>query len=110
MSRRPTNAVKSKAKTQRAKSAGSLMNIIKIIAELNKHLKLHGIDHLVNERYHPLERLLWLALVVAAFLGVFYVGNNQMKRYNANPTVISLERGASMCHKIPFAAFERILN
>jgi Amiloride-sensitive sodium channel len=69
---------------------------IDFIAELNKRAKLHGIDHFVNKRYHPLERLLWFTLVIAAFYGVFYVGNNQMKRYSANPTVISLERGDSI--------------
>lgn len=66
---------------------------MQIIGELNKRGKLHGIDHFVNQKYHPLERLFWFSLVAAAFYGVFYIGNNQMERYRANPTVISLERG-----------------
>lgn len=63
------------------------------VTELNKHAKLHGIDHVVNKRYHPLERLFWLALVIAASYGIFSIGNSQMERYRANPTVISIERG-----------------
>lgn len=67
-----------------------------VIAELNKRGKLHGIDHFVNKRYHPLERFLWLMLVIAAFFGVFYIANSQLERFRANPTVISLERGTFM--------------
>jgi Amiloride-sensitive sodium channel len=70
-----------------------LENIVEFIGELNKRGKLHGIDHLVNKNYHPLERFLWLSLVLAAFYGVFFIGNTQFERYRANPTVISLERG-----------------
>lgn len=68
-------------------------NLVYVVAELNKRGKLHGIDHFVNKRYHPVERILWLALVIAAFCGVFFIGNKQMERYVANPTVISIERG-----------------
>jgi hypothetical protein len=71
-----------------------LDKLAQFIGELNKRGKLHGIDHLVNKNYHPLERFLWLSLVLAAFYGVFYIGNTQFERYRANPTVISLERGA----------------
>lgn len=71
----------------------SMRELMQLVAELNKRGKLHGIDHFVNTKYHSLERLLWFTLVIAAFYGVFYVGNNQMERYRANPTVISLERG-----------------
>lgn len=67
--------------------------LIQIVAELNKRGKLHGIDHFVNIKYHPLERFLWLSLICAAFGGVFFIGNSQMERFRANPTVISLERG-----------------
>lgn len=67
--------------------------LVVVISELNKRGKLHGIDHFVTKSYHPLERFLWLILVIAAFYGVFYVGNSQMIRFRANPTVISLERG-----------------
>lgn len=70
-----------------------LDQVNKVVAELNKRGKLHGIDQIVNKNYHPLERLLWLTLVIAAFFGVFYIGYNQMERFSANPTVISLERG-----------------
>lgn len=67
--------------------------IIQFIAELNKRGKFHGIDHFVNKKYHPIERFLWLCLVIAAFYGCYYVGNNQMERFAASPTVISIERG-----------------
>lgn len=68
-------------------------SLIGIIDKINKRGKLHGIDHFVNKRYHPLERFLWLLLVIAATYCVFIVGSSQMERYRANPTVISLERG-----------------
>lgn len=68
-------------------------DLVHVVAELNRRVRLHGINHIVNKRHHPAERSLWLALVIAAFCGVFIVGNNQMKRYSANPTVISIERG-----------------
>lgn len=82
-----------------------LDQVNKVIADLNKHGKLHGIDQIVNKNYHPLERLLWLSLVVAAFYGVFYIGYNQMERFSANPTVISLERG-----KLHFMISKRFLK
>lgn len=70
-----------------------LNHLRQFIEELNKRGKLHGIDHLVNGKYHPLERFLWFLLVIAAFYSVFNISNSQMERYRANPTVISLERG-----------------
>ena len=70
-----------------------IKNVNVLVGVLNKRGKLHGIDHLVNKKYHPLERFLWFLLVIAAFYCVFEIGNHQMERYSANPTVISLERG-----------------
>jgi Amiloride-sensitive sodium channel len=66
------------------------------VSELNKRGKLHGIDHFVNKDYHPVERFLWLLLVLGAFYGVLSVGDTQLERFRANPTVISLERGDSL--------------
>lgn len=80
-------------KAKRVTSVSSFEKLMQLVGDLNKHIKLHGIDHFVNQKYHPLERILWFALVVAAFFGVFYIGNKQAERYRANPTVISLERG-----------------
>lgn len=74
-------------------TSGYLETLNEYVTELNKHAKLHGIDHVVNKRYHPLERLFWLALVISASYGIFSIGNSQMERYRANPTVISIERG-----------------
>lgn len=76
--------------------SSNLEDFMQLVAQLNERSKLHGIDHFVNKKYHPLERVLWFTLVIAAFYGVFYIGNNQMERYRANPTVISLERGTFM--------------
>lgn len=86
-------------------------NLVHIVAELNKRGKLHGIDHFVNLRYHPVERILWFALVIAAFCGVFFIGKYQMERYVANPTVISIERGTFRCSiKILFVTLSRGLQ
>ncbi|CAO1321716.1 unnamed protein product [Diamesa tonsa] len=67
-------------------------SILKFIEELNKRANIHGLQHAVNTKLHPLERLVWLAIVVAACYGVYSIGQKQLDRYDANPTVISLER------------------
>jgi hypothetical protein len=75
--------------------SGKFEIFLLLVGNLNQRLRLHGINHILNKRYHPLERILWLFLVIASFFGVALVVNKQMARYKANPTVISLERGNS---------------
>ncbi|CAO1346128.1 unnamed protein product [Diamesa serratosioi] len=67
-------------------------SILKFIEELNKRANIHGLQHAVNTKLHPLERLVWLAFVAVACYGVYSIGQKQLDRYDANPTVISLER------------------
>lgn len=50
-------------------------SILKFIEELNKRANIHGLQHAVNTKLHPLERLVWLAFVVAACYGVYSIGN-----------------------------------
>lgn len=53
---------------------------------------IHGFSHVANNRYHPLERLLWLAIVIGAAYLTMSLCNISLKRYQDNPTVISIER------------------
>lgn len=73
--------------------SNNLKRIFHSIAELNKRGRIHGIDHIVNNKYHPLERFLWFSVICCTIFSGIYIGKRQMQRYNANPTVISLERG-----------------
>jgi Amiloride-sensitive sodium channel len=78
----------------------AIVNVIEsvcdIARELNKFARLHGISHIVNKRLHPIERFLWFLFVSASFYFIFRIGYSQIIRYKANPTVISIERGAKM--------------
>lgn len=49
--------------------------ILKFIEELNKRANIHGLQHAVNTKLHPLERIVWLLFVVGACYGVYSIGN-----------------------------------
>lgn len=50
-------------------------SILKFIEELNKRANIHGLQHALNTKLHPLERLVWLGFVGAACYGVYSIGN-----------------------------------
>lgn len=52
----------------------------------------HGFRYIFCNRLHPLERLIWLFLIVLAIFFAFHISSKQYSRYIASPTVISLER------------------
>uniref|UniRef100_A0A1B0FV54 Putative sodium channel protein nach rhagoletis zephyria n=1 Tax=Lutzomyia longipalpis TaxID=7200 RepID=A0A1B0FV54_LUTLO len=62
------------------------------LRRMNEVSQTHGVNYILDERLHPLERLVWVVIVISAFCGAISIGSNQLGRYNANPTVISLER------------------
>jgi hypothetical protein len=74
----------------------AIESVCNVIRDLNHFAKLHGISHIVNKRLHPIERFLWLLCVSASFYFIFRIGYSQITRYKANPTVISIERGAKL--------------
>jgi Amiloride-sensitive sodium channel len=53
---------------------------------------VHGIRFVFNKKFHPFERLMWLFLFIATCYGAYSISSTQYQRYEANPTVISLER------------------
>lgn len=53
---------------------------------------IHGVKHIFNSKFHFIERLFWLTLVLAASYSAYLISSSQYERYVANPTVISLER------------------
>lgn len=54
---------------------------------------LHGLPHLADvKRRHPVEILIWAALVIVAIYGTVRISSVTLTRYQDNPTVISMER------------------
>jgi hypothetical protein len=53
---------------------------------------IHGIKFIFSTRLHPIERIFWLCLFFVACFGAYSISSKQYERYEANPTVISLER------------------
>jgi Amiloride-sensitive sodium channel len=53
---------------------------------------VHGITYVFDKKLHPFERVLWLGFVAGTCYGAYYIGLKQYERFDANPTVISLER------------------
>ena len=64
----------------------------KVIGNLLKKTNVHGIRFVFDGKLHLIERLFWLTLIAAASYGAFSISSKQYQRYDANPTVISLER------------------
>ncbi|XP_017781531.1 PREDICTED: uncharacterized protein LOC108566244 [Nicrophorus vespilloides] len=53
---------------------------------------IHGVPLIAAPRIHPLERLFWVLIVVAAISGAVAVALKNVSRYYANPTVVSLQK------------------
>ncbi|XP_063377585.1 sodium channel protein Nach-like [Cydia fagiglandana] len=53
---------------------------------------IHGLNHLVAPGRHPLEVLLWLALVILSVFGSVYLSSTTWERYQSSPTVVSMDR------------------
>ncbi|XP_021931301.1 sodium channel protein Nach-like [Zootermopsis nevadensis] len=51
-----------------------------------------GLRHLVHSKRHPLETILWLALMLFAVTITVSVITSNWQRYSANPSVVSLEK------------------
>ncbi|KAK3932276.1 Pickpocket protein 28 [Frankliniella fusca] len=54
---------------------------------------IHGMGHISTDgRRHPLERILWALVVALAWYGTYLIARSTWRRFQDNPTVISLER------------------
>lgn len=91
--------------------------IFKNLGEILKYSELAGINHIIDRRNHMIERyincgiylyrhpltfglslyylrsrIIWLVVILLCCAGIGYTCAYQWNRYEANPTVISLER------------------
>lgn len=73
-------------------SQGKKRIFLGFIKDLLNTSSIHGFNHIVARKRHPLERIVAFILVIAAFYGVFFLNNLTLSRYFNNPTVISMER------------------
>lgn len=82
--------------TQQAAPFLTYWNYLKQFSKLLQTLiiksNIHGVRHIFNSKFHIIERLFWLFLVIAASYCAYLISSQQYERYVANPTVISLER------------------
>jgi hypothetical protein len=69
-----------------------IIDLYEFLSILLEKTNVHGIKFVFNQKLHAIERLVWLALILAACYGAFSISSKQYERYVANPTVISLER------------------
>ncbi|XP_049870287.1 pickpocket protein 28-like [Pectinophora gossypiella] len=53
---------------------------------------IHGLNHLVAARRHPLEILLWFTVVGLSVFGSIYLSRTTWIRYQYSPTVVSMDR------------------
>ncbi|XP_023945162.2 sodium channel protein Nach-like [Bicyclus anynana] len=53
---------------------------------------IHGFNHLVNDRRHPCEVILWLIVVMISLYGTISISWMTWTRYQSSPTVISIDR------------------
>jgi hypothetical protein len=60
--------------------------------EIIHRTELHGLHFVFSNQITLVERFFWLVLVIFASFGAFNISIKQYDRYEANPTVISLER------------------
>ncbi|KFB51100.1 AGAP006720-PA-like protein [Anopheles sinensis] len=55
-------------------------------------LNLPGLQYVFDHRKHPLERVFWVLVILAAIRGVLFLAQFQYARYAANPTAIQLDK------------------
>lgn len=67
-------------------------NFYNFLAVFCDKSNVHGIKFVFNHKLHALERVVWLALFFGTCYGAYFIGYIQYQKFDANPTVISLER------------------
>uniref|UniRef100_A0A182N7P2 Sodium channel protein Nach n=1 Tax=Anopheles dirus TaxID=7168 RepID=A0A182N7P2_9DIPT len=55
-------------------------------------LHLPGLQYVFDQRKHPLERVFWVLVILAAVRGMLFLGQYQYARYAANPTAIQMDK------------------
>lgn len=76
----------------REKALKALKSTYKFLAEISIKSNIHGAKLLFNSSLHPVERFIWLTVILVACYYSYFISIRQYDRYVANPTVISLER------------------
>ncbi|XP_031358623.1 uncharacterized protein LOC116182245 [Photinus pyralis] len=56
------------------------------------HTTIHGVPLVVTPRLHPLERLFWITTILLSATGAASLIVSNWQRYNANPTVVSIQK------------------
>ncbi|CRK98217.1 CLUMA_CG011580, isoform A [Clunio marinus] len=51
---------------------------------------IHGFPYVVKKETHFIEKLFWIVTILLSVYATFYAFSNQWKRYNENPTVLSI--------------------
>ncbi|XP_054286605.1 pickpocket protein 19-like [Macrosteles quadrilineatus] len=80
-----------------------MRRVLKYIKEFGSVTTLHGISHIVSGNRHPAEIYLWVAVTVVAAVTSLYLIVDNWQRYNANPTVLSLDKNFRSW-RVPFPA------
>lgn len=62
------------------------------VGKVSDKSNIHGLKFVFSKKLHPIERLFWLLMFYGTCYGAYSIGIMQYERYEANPTVISLER------------------
>ncbi|XP_052895714.1 uncharacterized protein LOC128302905 [Anopheles moucheti] len=55
-------------------------------------LNVPGLQYVFDHRKHPLERMFWVLVILAAFRGMLFLCQYQYARYGANPTAIQMDK------------------
>lgn len=82
----------------RKKSSAIFPSIIHFSKYLSQETSIHGFAHIAEPDRHWMERLLWAAATCLAAYGALTVSLGQLHRYNANPTVVTLEKDYQSFH------------
>uniref|UniRef100_A0A182PHU5 Sodium channel protein Nach n=1 Tax=Anopheles epiroticus TaxID=199890 RepID=A0A182PHU5_9DIPT len=55
-------------------------------------LDIPGLQYVFDRRKHPVERIFWLLVILAAIWGMLFLCQYQYDRYRASPTAIQLDK------------------
>uniref|UniRef100_A0A182R2H4 Sodium channel protein Nach n=1 Tax=Anopheles funestus TaxID=62324 RepID=A0A182R2H4_ANOFN len=75
-------------KVEKASSTKEASFNQKLFAVLN----VPGLQYVFDHRKHPLERIFWVLVILAALRGMLFLGQYQYARYRANPTAIQMDK------------------
>ncbi|KAF2894805.1 hypothetical protein ILUMI_11368 [Ignelater luminosus] len=84
---------KKEEETTRNESKLPILEILSSFITLFLSLStIHGFAHIIAEKRHPVEILIWLSLMGTGIYGACILSSATWTRYQENPTVVSMER------------------